>query len=776
MMSHRKRWASCVLFLALLAAVAVPAAAQRAAEYVPGAACSVTFTPDTVAGTFPGALQHDRQKGEYTVDLSGVPRQAEVFRAHLVLAGRGRFTTPPTRPTTVYPVGQPDKRLAFVPPLFQSLDALEAVRAAVQAGRPLRLRAEVTLRGVARLELSYVGGRPKAGKMPAVGDVKVIHRAGQSLITFAEPKLESFPEFATGADVRTFRAALLKEHKGLRFRIWRSTQEITPRTVSAAKLVGEIGPLSVWNSSYWQGATRSKPPVRYRVTDGADPLPWGTGVFAHNPAAAGQAYYAVTVAIDGEEDLSQLSAANTFGPVAETVGLGVPVLQWVERPNGWMYRRGKMQRRIYTRWESWPNASVPNRPIDYLVVLPQEPQPDKPGREPQYRAYKAKGPSPVGLHLHCWGGSLNGGYGWWYNGHKGAILIASNQVPYDWWTGYHEANNTNKTYGDGHVHPFTMNRVLSFLDWAKTQWSIDETRVFTAGSSMGGSGAPMYAIRHGERIAWCIAWVGVHVPTESPQFSGSYAGNYGPVKAANTMPDGRTKAWDFFSDVWWMRKHPARETGLIFASNGKNDGGIGWPQAVKFARALQQTRRPHIFNWGPGGHGTRTLFGANVPIDARTNQTLPAFSRCSLDDDVGTGTRKSKQQIEAEKQQQAAEVKAGKRRQVIVDPYDGDPGGQFNAYLRWGIDDIVDTPAAWEMTVYLIDRAPKDTCTVDLTPRRLQRFATPAGRRFAYTVTDVASGKRLTGATATADEHGLLTLPQIPVTQAKVRVKITPAR
>ena len=43
-----------------------------------------------------------------------------------------------------------------------------------------------------------------------------------------------------------------------------------------------------------------------------------------------------------------------------------------------------------------------------------------------------------GIHLHCWGGSLNGGYGWWYQAEQGHLLIASNQIPYDWWTGYHE--------------------------------------------------------------------------------------------------------------------------------------------------------------------------------------------------------------------------------------------------------------------------------------------------------------------------------------------------
>ena len=39
-----------------------------------------------------------------------------------------------------------------------------------------------------------------------------------------------------------------------------------------------------------------------------------------------------------------------------------------------------LNRLIYTRWESWPNASRPSVPIDYLVVTAQEPLPAAPTR------------------------------------------------------------------------------------------------------------------------------------------------------------------------------------------------------------------------------------------------------------------------------------------------------------------------------------------------------------------------------------------------------------
>ena len=776
-MGRVRGWTVRALMLGLVLLIAGAAWAQESA-------CSVTLTG--------AGFQYDRKKGEYVADLLSVPKGATIFRAELMLKGRQRFQRPTTKPTTVYAVGQPEKSFKLVAPRYRSVDALEAVRAAHKAGTQLRIKAAVTLSGIRSLELSYTGGTATAD-VPTVTDVKVTHRKGQSLITFTEPKLEALPEFKTGGEVSAFKKKFLTEHKGMGFRIWRSEEPITPKTIDKATLVGRTGFFSCWNSTYHQYRTGKAAPVRYRVADAGKPLPWGAGVYAHNPAKAGKAYYAVTVSVNGAEDFSKLTAANTFGPVDEVVGLGEPVLQWIERiPKGksWSYRKGPLTRLIYVRWESWPHSSTPNNPISYLVAMGESPKPARLPRDWGQTAWRVE-PAPVGLQLHCWGGSLNGGYGWWYNAQVGAILISSNQIPYDWWTGYHEHRGTCKTFGDGHVHPFSMNRVFGFLDWAATQWQdapavcrsswrkLDLTRVFTAGSSMGGSGAPMYAIRYGDRIASCNGWVGVHIPNMSPQFSGSYRGNYGREAANTTMPDGKTKAWDYFNDVWWMKNHIGKDTGLIIASNGKSDGAIGWPQAYLFARALQETRRPHVYNWGRGGHGTRTIFGSNIPFDVRTDQSLPAFTNCTLDGDIGTGKMKSKSEIQAERAKIAAELKKADKpvpKRIFVLPTDGSSDGAYNAYLRWGFADIVDTEEAWEMTVYLSANAPKDDCKVDLTPRRLQTFKTPKGRSFVYTVTDLKDNKVLAQGSVTADQYDLVTLKQIPVGKAKVRVRIVPAK
>jgi hypothetical protein len=291
--------------------------------------------------------------------------------------------------------------------------------------------------------------------------------------------------------------------------------------------------------------------------------------------------------------------------------------------------------------------------------------------------------------------------------------------------------------------------MLSFLDWAATRWDLDLKRTYVAGSSMGGSGAPMLAIRYPERIAWAVSWVGVHVPEKSPQFKGSYANVYGEPEWKVKFENG-TPVWDHYSDVWYLRRYPEKEIGFITFSNGKNDGAIGWPQAVEFYQALQETRRPHLFVWGQAGHGQRarmpvTLEERVMPIDLRTDQTLPAFTRCSLDDRPGNGA--------------AA---------------DGDAEGQVNLYLFWKTHDLIDRADRWEMTAGLVAKAPRDECTADITPRRCQGFKPRPGQRVRWTNTQAGQTEAIQSGEAKADRWGLVTLEQVRLSKATNRIRIVP--
>ena len=396
------------------------------------------------------------------------------------------------------------------------------------------------------------------------------HQAGQTLLTFAEVQPLVTTETIAAVRLRDLRREAERSGR-VGYRVYRSRRPI--ESVAGLTPIAELPPLTGWNIDYYGDPRPEHVALRYVVQEGGPPVSPETGICAFNPAEAGEAYYAVTAVIDGQENV-HLGASNSLSePVRETVGQGVPVLQRTEQPKEFNYVRNPTLH-YFVRWESPPNCSVQGKPIDYLVAVPENP---------------AK-PAPVGLHLHCWGGSLNGGYGWWYQAEQGHLLLASNQVPYDWWTGYHEryweGPADKAKWATGVVRPYSQRRLLSFLDWMATRWKLDLTRTHIAGSSMGGSGAPMFAIRHPERIAWSASWVGVHVPIQSPTFRSSYANVYGQPDWNVKFEDG-TPAWDYFDDTWYLRRYPQAEIGLIAFSNGKNDGGIGWPQALHGTR-----RRP----------------------------------------------------------------------------------------------------------------------------------------------------------------------------------------
>ena len=568
-----------------------------------------------------------------------------------------------------------------------------------------------------------------------VSELKAWHRGGQTFLTWKEVSA-GIPEDGISVQALKDFQARTEQGQRVRFRIYRSAVPIT--SVQGLQATAEILPFSGWNMDYYGTAPRPQDKaLRYVIEDGEKPVAPGTAIYVNNPQQAGKAYYAVTISVNGNENTAITGSNALQTPITETVGRGVPVLQRIEKPSGFQHVENPTLY-YYVRWEAPPTVNVPGKPFDYLVAIPP----------------KVVKPAPVGIHLHAWGGSLNNDYGWWFNAEKGSILIASNQIPYDWWTGYHERLGTSlplKTKDDwtkGFVRPYSQRRMVSFLDWVATKWPVDLKRTFVAGISMGGSGALMLALRFPERVAWAISWVGVHIPAKSPQFRSSYEHVYGNPEWGVKFEDG-TPVWDYFNDAWYLRRYPEKDVGFITFSNGKNDGGIGWQQAVEFYRALQETRQPHLFVWGQGGHGERAVMpgGAGervMPIDIRTDQSLPAFTRCSLDANPGNG-----------------------------DQGNGDAAGQANLYLYWDTGNIVDQVDRWEMTVGLIEQAPRDLATVDITPRRRQRFSTKPGESLNWSNTTLGTNKVTQSGQVIVDKWGLVTLPAIVVSKTKNRIIIS---
>ena len=754
------RWALTAILLC------VPAGAAR------GECVSETFgTAGNKASTHPGALTIARAKSGHvvSVDLSSIPPRATVYHASLVALRHRKGLEDRQdawlRPVRLYPLapGREDVDPAAEPlkiegPWYRSFDVTRAVRKAL-GDRRVRFLVREFYRWIPQKTELRVTWEGKAPGLPQqVTGVRAVHRNGNTFITWKEiEKLVETDEITVGR-LGEIRKALAgrDESRRVRYRILRHAEPITAVNAGRAALLAEIGPLSCANNDGGLGHFGRKKDTqnRFVIEEGKGKLPWGTGLYVHTTREKkGAFHYAVVTVVNGRANGKDLSAANAPAkPVKEKRSpWPVPVLQLdkIAGRNEFGGVRGGARVRLYVTWNDEPFTNLPNMPYNWSVTIDEK---------------RLARPAPVGLYLHEWGGTHVRTTWGWPGGRTGILVAGNDYPPQTWWYGWHEAKGTSRSWGEGKVHNYTERRVLAFLDWLATRWPVDPSRLFAQGGSMGGAGVYTFILRNGDRFAMARGNVGIANWTIRGHFTTALETCTGYLNWKIPASDAATVARRM-NMARWLRENPTVETPFLAAGNGKDDGAIGWRQAVTFFKALQETRRPHAVFWGLRGHGTPP---PSLRIDAkrdqafRLDQTLPAFTRCSLDDDIGTATRLKKPKL------------ATVHRQSRKDWFDGDSEGGFNLDLRWVTDEklVVDEPAAWEMTLFLAKACKADRCTVDVTPRRCRRFRAKPGQKLQWTVTSAADGKAVQSGTAVADKHGLVTAAKVPVLKAGSKLRI----
>ena len=371
---------------------------------------------------------------------------------------------------------------------------------------------------------------------------QLIHRDGQTFIAFDQSKQVDATQKAQTLTLE--RLLNMKKNANQtktdrRYCLYRSEAGAPWRLVSetdsySAWNMAVLGRINMKNTEMMQ-----KIVPRYAITSFEEPIGANQGLFVYSPIKAKEVtvkYAVVSVPAKTMAALKAYKYMDAFlthdtkqikekRTVMAYRGVGSPVLQRVEKPekfggvsNPTLY--------YYTRWEDETHSSVPNRPSDYLVAI-------------NNKVIQAKNmtEAPLGLHLHCYGGNVEVGYGAWTDAEDGAILLAGNQDPYDWWTGHHEKIKDNnplknpKDYAKGYVKPYTENRMISIVEWMiqnNGPFKVDKNEVFTAGASMGGSGALFLAYRHPDIFSWSRSWVGIHDPYAS-NMRASYEKVYGTL-------------------------------------------------------------------------------------------------------------------------------------------------------------------------------------------------------------------------------------------------------
>ena len=684
---------------------------------------------------------------QITVDLSSLPAGTEVYRAvfhHNRYGNTGYYQQAPgaTSPLQVQAHDEPDVWLEVLAPKYRDFDCTAAAQRAMLLPDRLLVVDMISFPGFNPADGVRVDVWTNAEAVHTIDPVTGItvkHRDGDTMVTFHEVVDYLTNPSATADEYNAAQAAAAAG--GYTYRIYRSEVPIDAVSIRQAELVTEVAPLSNWNLGYYNGyysgsSLVPRLPVDDEVLSAVDE---GIAVRRAGEADPDGAYYAVSTVLWGEEDLSQWTAGENAAaaPLVEDTGPGMVLLREKILDQDWFYE-SQVDRYYYNRWEAPPTYAIAGAPMDYLVAVPND----------------SISPRPVDIALHCWGGNINGGYGWWYEANHGSLFLATNQVPYDWWTGSHENYGTVRPFlpvegnDGGVVSNFQQMRILSFLDdFVATNFSVDLDHVVLSGNSMGGSGAIMWAARQPDRFAYADGWVGVYDPRNSPQFKGSFEIVYGQDAWGCEYLDTGMAAFDYWDTPTLIRSDPGQEVPYLCFANGKNDSAIGWPQAWDTVQALIEARQPFKFYWSQAGHSTRAQLPAGndryIGIDIDRDTTLPAFTNGSLDEDLGDGT-----------------------------PTSGDSEGHINRWTLWQPETSVDLPGRWEMTVYLQSTSPAGTCTVDVTPRRTQQFAQIPGMLVRWENIDVASGAVVQSGTALADAWGLVTLPQVIVSKTYNRVVI----
>ncbi|HVF34985.1 MAG TPA: hypothetical protein VND91_06645 [Candidatus Saccharimonadia bacterium] len=588
----------------------------------------------------------------------------------------------------------------------------------------------------------------------AVTDLQAVHRDGQTFVTWSQ-------------DTSATRS----------YRVYRAAQPIDAATLPAAELLGSARPDSSANVRL---NTITNPSGlgtqnQFRIAANEAPLTAAQGVFVHTVAAGATSWYAVTEVVNGVEALAIVPGESTLAaPVVESIGAPQPVFQRS------MVSFGRTND-IYTHWvgdaghAGYP-AMANEASVPFNFALQRR------GTAP---------PHPLVIRMHFKGGNfLSLPFG--TNNANEWLLMVDDWLPNlrnrdTFWYGYHEGFALHGDGGpvptSGSVPDYTARRVRWTFDWVLTQGAIDTNRVYMTGTSMGGIGSFFLAMTMPERIA--------AIYTQVPKLDFSFLGDPNPGSIWNAGQGQRAEAdrlwgavatnlpgsdglgvYDRMNAGRLAEVFVARSMPVVIAFNGRNDIVVGWAEKIPFYEAMQANRHGGYFFWDTRTHGgapgytpewspqeainpVNEFDGVNFLNLYRLDQSHPAFSRASIDQDPGNGL-------------------AG----------DGDPVGTINGHLVWDRATIVDTPTRWEVTIRLqnltmqpVGGSPTTVpapaqASVDVTPRRLQAFAPAPGREYDWVNLDAGSNVVQAGRVV-ADALGLVTVQGFTVATGGNRLVVS---
>jgi hypothetical protein len=556
---------------------------------------------------------------------------------------------------------------------------------------------------------------------PGVTGIKAFYRDGQVFVTWKDAA-----EGEAGAKYR--------------YSVYRSDAAITQENVSKAEpvirgILNNSCKLMGMDLTAKDRLDPEKP--RIRLSDGGERLPMWSGVGVHTVEKDGKGYYAV-VATD--LDLKPLSKvvpgqSATTQPVEERVAPLRPIRQFAaeERANQYGKISGKKGLPLYVQLHaSCSSKASMAKTGDYFTYF---------GPSKEY-GWRAGQPGVFGLSESTKGQPhLTLAPRDTMNTPGGARGIEN------LWVGLLCRPNWSSDPVP-RAHPFSAKRVAWVIDWVVREYGADPNRICMGGQSMGAWGTFTIGLMHPEIFAalyptgpMCHQWKlygcagggrvylrGATPEKNIPAKDLKMTGGKPPM-----MPDGKTEFFDYLN----LMAHVERTHGdlpfacFIGGRQGRKPwaGYAKWENMVTMVRALTRNHHGFAFGWDNRGHGSaRKQFQKLKEYYSwekfALDRSYPAFGNSSIDDDMGL---------------------------------DGPDEGYVNVGFVW--KDVVDEEGRWSATIS--NREAEKDMTVDVTPRRCQKFKPAPGEKLAWTSSAGASGG------VTVDQWGLATVGKVEISKGR---------
>jgi len=587
-----------------------------------------------------------------TFDLSAIPKDARVRHASLYcVTHRG---LQPNNPVRLLAGGA---ALKLEAPWYRSFDATDAVRTWVKdPAKNSGFVAEQFENFIAKsayLEVLYEG-EPRTAPEQVAG-LRIAHHHGQTFVIFKEhssyrPKPEEviwvkkFYErgdtladgpgadgaygmphhpgitlatlrFLQGLAVRSKKSGIqgiraLKRNRAVlpvTYQIYRHSEKITAANIHRAQQLAKVAPLSGYDKEVYaidfkgeyidQREIPSSRIPTYCFDKGKHLAP-GEGMYVHTPKAAGKSYYAVTTAVAGTENLTQIGSANSLGqPVVETPGTPQPVLQWVQQDN---YHKDPPEY-WYRYWCAPPYCNIPMKSLRVAVAVSD----------------KFKEPGPLVI------GTISGAFNV-----RGSIrLPRANRVQIaiqrqlSWLPAlfYNEGMGTLRSMTECKVDYFSERYMQFMINWIMGRHKIDRSQIT--------GGLLHFGLRHPE------IFVRMQMGTYTAGYDLRWAPG-GPSMPRVLGPRGiktvrGEDAWKMYSVGDYVNAHPDRDIPFLvcISGTGKDSGHtseFGWQDDPRGWRGLLTARQPFVAAWSSGVPGETGKGLGRL----RWDLTLPAFSNC----------------------------------------------------------------------------------------------------------------------------------------------------